>query len=154
MIDAARTALTRERPLRGRGFLVAAVVVGAGSAVAIAMPEGAAARWLLAGVLAAVLAFVCLRSTRQGVLLAFVWLLFVGLSRRLASEVLADPSKDPLLLVVLGAARGARAAARCSPARCVASPSSATRCWRSPRSRSSRCSTPTNPRASRASPDS
>jgi cell division protein FtsW (lipid II flippase) len=103
MIAAVRTSLTQERPLGGRGVLVAAVVVVAGSAVAVAMPEGAAARWLLAGVLAAVLAFVCLRSTRQGVLLAFVWLLFVGLSRRVASEALADPAKDPLLLVVVGA---------------------------------------------------
>ena len=103
MTGALRRIVTTERPLRVSGLLVCALIAAAGVAAAVAMPEGAAARWVLAGVLAVMLAFVCLRSTRQGLFLAFGWLLLVGLSRRLASEVLADPARDPLLLVEMGA---------------------------------------------------
>ena len=88
-----------ERPLGVLGLLIAAAVVVAATVVAAAMPEGAAARWFLAGVIAAVLAFVCLRSTTQAVVLIFLWLFALGTSRRLASEFLADPGRDPFLLV-------------------------------------------------------
>jgi hypothetical protein len=81
------------------GLGICAALCIAASFVAAAMPETSSARWFLAAVFAAVLAFVCLRSTTQGVLLAFVWLFALGMSRRLASEVLADPGRDPFLLV-------------------------------------------------------
>lgn len=89
----------RERPLRPLGLGICAAICVAAAAIAAAMPAGSAARWLLAVVLAVVLAFVCLRSTTQGVLLAFLWLFALGMSRRLASEVLADPGRDPFLIV-------------------------------------------------------
>jgi hypothetical protein len=95
----ARQEAAQERPLGPLGLAVAALVCVAAAVVASVMPEGSAARWLLAAVLAAVLAFVCLRSTTQGVLLTFLWLFALGMSRRLASEVLADPGRDPFLLV-------------------------------------------------------
>lgn len=108
-LDRARDAAARERPLRPAGLAIAALVLVAAAGVSAAMPQGAAARWFLAGTVALVLAFVALRSTTQSVLATFVWLFALGMSRRLASEVLADPGRDPFLvvslapLVVLGA---------------------------------------------------
>jgi hypothetical protein len=99
MLASARREAARERPLGRLGLGICASVCVAAMIVAAAMPEGSAARWFLAAVLAAVLAFVCLRSTTQGVLLTFLWLFALGMSRRLASEVLADPGRDPFLLV-------------------------------------------------------
>jgi hypothetical protein len=95
----ARREAAKERPLGPLGLGLCAAVCVAAAIVAAAMPEGSAARWFLAAVLAAVLAFVCLRSTTQGVLITFVWLFALGTSRRLASEVLADPGRDPFVLV-------------------------------------------------------
>jgi hypothetical protein len=92
-----------ERPLGALGLTGSGVLLVAASAIAAAMPEGAAARWFLAAVIAAVLAFLCLRSTVQGVIVTFLWLFALGLSRRLASEVLADPGRDPFLLVAVAA---------------------------------------------------
>jgi len=98
-LDTARRVARSERPLGPVGLLVSAVICIAAALAAAVMPEGAAARWLLAGVIAVVLAFVCTRSTAQGVIVTFVWLFALGTTRRLASEVLADPGRDPFLLV-------------------------------------------------------
>ena len=100
-VERARTAAARERPLGPLGLSVGALLLVAACAVAAVMPEGAAARWFLAAAIAAVLAFVCLRSTAQGVVVTFIWLFALGASRRLASEVLADPGRDPFVLVGL-----------------------------------------------------
>ncbi|MFN8024888.1 MAG: hypothetical protein U0W40_00605 [Acidimicrobiia bacterium] len=99
-----RDSAARERPLGPRGLAIAAAVVVAASVVAAAMPGGAAARWALAAVLAVVLGFVCWRSTTEGVLVTFTWLVLLGLARRLASEVIADPGRDPLIMVGVAAA--------------------------------------------------
>jgi hypothetical protein len=98
-LDTARRIARSERPLRPLGLLACAGVCVAASIAAAVMPEGAAARWFLAGVIAVVLAFVCLRSTAQGVVITFVWLFALGTTRRVATEFLADPGRDPFLLV-------------------------------------------------------
>ncbi|MDQ1431286.1 MAG: hypothetical protein QOF40_1888 [Actinomycetota bacterium] len=99
----ARRVAATERPLGALGLVVSGVMVAAASAIAAALPGGAAARWFLAAAIAGVLMFLCLRSTVQGVMVTFLWLFMLGLSRRLASEVLTDPGRDPLLLVGVAA---------------------------------------------------
>lgn len=103
VVERVRTASATERPLGPLGLTIGAGLLIAASAVAAAMPEGAAARWFLAAAIAVVLAFVCWRSTTQGVLITFLWLFALGASRRLASEVLADPGRDPFVLVGVAA---------------------------------------------------
>jgi len=98
-----QAASATERPLGPLGLTIGAGLLVAASAVAAAMPEGAAARWFLAAAIAVVLGFVCWRSTTQGVLITFLWLFALGTSRRLASEVLADPGRDPFVLVGVAA---------------------------------------------------
>jgi hypothetical protein len=97
--EAVRRVAVAERPLGGATLAGAAVVLGVAALLIAVPPTSSAARWLLAGITALVLAFVCLRSTVQGLFLTFAWLLMVGLTRRLASEVLADPARDPFVLV-------------------------------------------------------
>lgn len=94
-----RRVVAQERPLARGEMLLAATAVGGVLAVTAALPEGAGARWVLAAAICLVLACVCLRSSTQGVILTLAWLLVLGLTRRLVSEVLADPARDPLLLV-------------------------------------------------------
>jgi len=99
----ARRIAASEHPLGVVGLSLCALVCVVAAGIAAAMPEGAAARWFLAGVIALALGFVCLRSTVQGVVITFLWLFALGTSRRLASEVLADPGRDPFLLVGVAA---------------------------------------------------
>jgi hypothetical protein len=99
----ARRMAADERPLDTRGLLVGAGVVVGAAVLAAVLPGNAAARWLLAGVIALVLSYICLRSTSQGVLVTFAWLLALGFTRRTVSEFLADPGRDPLILVGVAA---------------------------------------------------
>jgi hypothetical protein len=88
-----------EHPLGAAELAVVGAVVAVAVGVAAAVPDRAGARWFLAAVFAAVLAFVCLRSTVQGLVVTVLWLVMLGATRRLASEIVADPGRDPLVLV-------------------------------------------------------
>jgi hypothetical protein len=99
----ARGMAAEERPLEARGLVVGAGIIVCAAVLTAVLPGNAAARWLLAGVIALVLSYICLRSTSQGVLVSFAWLIALGLTRRTVSEFLADPGRDPLILVGVAA---------------------------------------------------
>ncbi|MGK2950553.1 MAG: hypothetical protein ACSLFP_18415 [Acidimicrobiales bacterium] len=83
-------------------FSAPTVLLG-GAAVAIAialvLPDSAAARAAVAGVLTASLAITVLIDRAAGILATTAYLATLGLLRRLVSMVQADPGNDPLLLV-------------------------------------------------------
>jgi hypothetical protein len=78
---------------------VAAGAIGVALVVAAVAPDRAAVRWALAVVFGTLLVWLCLRSFDTGVLVTLAWLLTVALSRRLVTEIQADPAREPLLLV-------------------------------------------------------
>lgn len=85
--------LSRGEWVAGWTILAVAVVV------ATLLPERDAVRYGLAGVVAVLLGYAAVRSPREALRLLVVWLALLGTTRRVVSEFVADPGKDPLLVV-------------------------------------------------------
>lgn len=77
------------------GCVIAVVAVG----VAVVAPERAVVRSAVAAVLGCLLAYICVISPREGMRAVLVWLAFLGLTRRLASEVMIDTGRDAFIVV-------------------------------------------------------
>jgi len=87
------------RVLSRREWAVGLGIVAGATVVAAVVPDRAAVRVGLAVLLAVLLGYVCVRSPREGLRAVLVWLVFLGLTRRLVSEFQADPGRDAFLLV-------------------------------------------------------
>jgi hypothetical protein len=93
------TRLPEPRRLTPTEWIAGASVVAATVLVTASATNSTAGRALVAVAFTGFSAFVVLRSPREAIFVVLAWLAVLGITRRLASEVLADPAKDPLLLV-------------------------------------------------------
>jgi hypothetical protein len=80
-------------------WIVGLGVIGIGFLLAATVPTHTWSRAAVAVVVALVLAYFCVRAPREGLLALLGWLVVLALVRRLVTEYLPDPRRDPLLLV-------------------------------------------------------
>lgn len=91
--------LPAARILSRREWMIGCVIALVVAGIAVVGPERGATRAAVAAVFGCLLAYICVVSPREGMRAVLVWLAFLGLTRRLASEVLADPERDALIVV-------------------------------------------------------
>lgn len=94
-----------DRPLTAREWVAAVVVTLMTVAIGLLLGDSGSARTLMAVLLCCLATGICARSSRDGIVVVLIWLVFVGWTRRIVTTFQADPGSDPLLAVgVVGVA--------------------------------------------------